>query len=386
MPPMPTLEEAISRTRAAHAGFEASYRGARRALETWIADGTLSRDRIEGRRVLDWECGLGAFSACFLELGAREVVGIDSWLDVDLSEKYLSGLPNAVFRRLPIEACADDEDPSSTGRGFDLVFANTVSEHLAELPARLRDCRRVLLPDGELFLNHDNYFQPVGSHDHGFLFYDESAVVFQGVDCWARPEKCAASEAFLADMQARIPWSWDAVLDGMKDPESCEECPYFRRAQPWAHLIYHEDFRRLYPHIAFSTGYEGSTLNKMTTFQLRQSLIECGFDVELWQPDVLHNRPPQLLLDPPFNFNELELRTSTVAVRCRKSADDPYGRPGERRSDLPAAPSPDPHAMGAAEETARELAERALNGRTLLRLAARKLLGKLRGSGGRSPS
>ncbi len=120
-------------------------------------------------------------------------------------------------------------------------------------------------------------------------------------------------------MIERLPWTWDGTIDSRLTPEDCRKCPYYRRAQPWAHLLNQLEFRNVFPQVGFTTGYAKSSLNKVTPFQLRQFVIEAGFEIERWVPHVINNEPPDELLKPPFNFSRQDLCSSTITVRCRKT-------------------------------------------------------------------
>jgi len=181
-----------------------------------------------------------------------------------------------------------------------------------------------LAPGGVLFLNHDNYYQPVGSHDHGFLYWKNNEIVFLGPRCWEKQAKCAESADFRASIATRLPWTWDARTEARLTPEDCQRCPYYRRAQPWAHLLYQSEFRDVYPQPCFTTGYPRSSLNKITPFMLRQFIIEAGFDIEGSTGIQIKNVPPDELLRPPYNLNPDDLCTTTIALRCRKAAAVPY--------------------------------------------------------------
>jgi 2-polyprenyl-6-hydroxyphenyl methylase/3-demethylubiquinone-9 3-methyltransferase len=383
------VSEIVARLRAEHPEFDESYRGYTDQLDGWRARGLWRDELVRGRHVLDWECGRGVFSAIFLELGAASVTGIDGWLDEDWAKQVLSQLPDARFEQVSIR-----EFRERAGRRFDLVFANTVTEHLPDLAQQLTVCWELLQPDGLFLNNHDNYAQPVGSHDHGFLWYGpEERVVFQGPECWSDPRRCEASAEFRRGLRERLPWTWNDQTEALLDPEECDACPYFRRAQPWAHLVYQDDFRRIFPQPSFTSGYPGrSGLNKITLFQLRQWLLEAGFVIESWTPSLCANEPPAFLTRPPWSFDREDLRTCTVLTVCRKAPVNPY------RSEQAVVwdpPAPDPHVtepegsdVGIRVETPRPQRREpspderraiaaGLNGRSLLGLALRKLARKI---------
>lgn len=333
----PDITQAIARIRAENPKFDRAYLSYKEQMARWREQGVWRDEFVRGKTVLDWECGYGVFAAIFLELGAQHVIGIDSWLDTAYRDQVLAQLPRTTFQRLPIKRFqAEHKQP------FDFIFANTVTEHLPDLPQQIVTCWEMLTADGIFFNNHDNYYQPVGSHDHGFLFYGENnQIVFQGPACWSDPHKCEVSVEFRHSISDRFPWTWNEQTEALLNPDDCQTCPYYRRAKPWAHLIYQQDFRRIFPQVCFTTGYAGhkqSSLNKVSPFQLRQFLIEAGFRIESWTPNMVANQPPPFLTQPPYSFHSDDLRTCTITAVCRKAA-NPY------RSDQPVVrdtPAPDP--------------------------------------------
>lgn len=330
-PPLPPMEPftelaaVVAQNRSIGAmdgGFAAGLNSARETIDTLGREGAILAADIQGKRILDWECGRGAFSAVFLERGASAVTAIDSWLDVAQTASTLGAHPDAKYARISVEKFS--ADAAHQGQ-YDFIFANTVTEHLPQLAQAFIQVYRLLAPNGVLVINHDNYYQPCGSHDHGFLFYDDKfGISFQGTKCWEAEAKCAASAEHRAGLKQRLPWTWDAEVEARLSPNDCTQCPYFKRAQPWAHLLHQAEFRSVFPQSGFTTGYSNSSLNKITLFQLRQFLTEAGFDLERWCPHPIANEPPAQLLAPPFGFHVDDLKTATVAVRCRKAPQPRY--------------------------------------------------------------
>src|SRR5690348_14901907 len=124
------VDSLVKNVCAQDSAYAQSYQGYAADLQTWQSAGLLSKADIAQRRVLDWECGGGVFSVLFSQMGAARVVGIDSWLDIDRIPPALRDLDNVHFERIPLEALAEQQDQAA---GFDLVFANTVTEHLPHL-------------------------------------------------------------------------------------------------------------------------------------------------------------------------------------------------------------------------------------------------------------
>lgn len=297
------------------------YTGYTQALDGFFASGHITPADIAGKRVLDWECGAGIFALLFVERGAAEVRAIDSWLWTQACQDSMGHIPQIQFGKLSLEEFA--ADPANHG-AFDFVYANTVTEHMLNLPRQLPLVSRLLRAGGLFVTNHDNYYQPVGSHDHGLMFYGPGPCIERkGPACWESPDKCAASAAHRAKLMKDLWWTWDERMERKLTPTDCTQCPYYKRSQPWAHLRHQHEFREVYPQTCFTTGYPKSSLNKVTPFQLRQFVIEAGFDITGWVANKITNTPPPELSAPPYNIPAADLTTCTITVYARKAA-NPY--------------------------------------------------------------
>jgi SAM-dependent methyltransferase len=246
--------------------------------------------------------------------GAREVVAIDSWTTIDAVPEVVRSLPGFIFQQSSI---LNWEQTNKDKRGkFDLVFSNTVTEHIGDLPSAFDVIARLVQPDGLYFNNHDNYYSPCGSHDHGFWFYGANGCVdFQGINCWAMEKKCAASHEHRSRVAATLPWTWPARNDDELTPENCALCRYFRRSQPWAHLRYVDEFVDLYNDKSFVTAPRpASSLNKITPFLLRQLLNEAGFKIVKWHRTYSANKPDEEILD--LGIAAVDLTTQTILTLC----------------------------------------------------------------------
>jgi hypothetical protein len=284
-------------------------------LDQFIDAGLIPLESIKGCSVLDWEAGDVAFSVAFLIRGARHVFAIDSWMDFDQVPAPLKALTSQLtIKKTPIRGFgAPAEAPIA------LVVANTVTEHLQQLPQDLRDVIRVLAPDGMLFTNHDNYYQPVGSHDHGFLFYGRyNCIERVGPACWLDVRKCEASADHRDRIKREFPWTWDERNEGTLDPGNCMNCHYYMRSQPWAHLMFQDQFLSLYPQTSFHTGIEGASLNKISPFQLRQFILEAGFRIERSERVFVENEPPDALVNKELSVQIVDLKTTMVRILARK--------------------------------------------------------------------
>lgn len=298
------------------AQFSATVESYRAHLSWFAAEGVLPDSLVAGKRVLDWECGSGAFSVAMLQQGAAEAVAIDSrynhqWTPADVRETVEPTRQD--IRDLAL-------DPSKQAQ-FDLVFSNTVTEHILDLPGALSAAFLLLKPGGHFFTNHGNYYNPTGHHDHGFLNYANGGVEFMGPRCWESDEKCDASAEFRGAVAVNYPWTMPPNFNSYLAPGDCKNCIYFKRAQPWAHLLHHEEFRTVFGNPQFTTGRAHSSLNKMTSFQVRQMLVEAGFDLVKHHRDMVCNEPPAELLVEPYNFNAIELRTGAHRFLSQKPRD-----------------------------------------------------------------
>jgi len=296
---MPVLDTPLARDVLAKApGLSGMYHRYTNDLDRLARLGYLKDADLVGKRVLDWECGAGVFSLLFLERGAASCEAIDSWLMPEECDKAMGHIPNLKFAKVSIEDYAADPARHAS---FDFIFANTVTEHMLNLPRQLPLIGRLLKPGGPC-----------------------TTILRQGPACWESPDKCAASAEHRAKTQKNLWWTWDDAMERKLTPSDCTQCPYYKRSQPWAHLTCHNESREVFPQVGFTTGYAKSSLNKVTPFQLRQFVIEAGFDIAGWVTNKIKNEPPEALLQPPFNFAKEDLQTCTITVVARK-AHSPYG-------------------------------------------------------------
>lgn len=128
------------------ASYAARLVESRREHAPWIAD-ALGYDTAAGLDVLDVGCGQGIDLIGFARRGAC-VTGIDlTPRHVELARAHLEtlGLCGEVVE-------GDAEQMSFPDASFDRVTSNGVLHHTPDMPAALREIRRVLRPDGDLRL------------------------------------------------------------------------------------------------------------------------------------------------------------------------------------------------------------------------------------------
>jgi SAM-dependent methyltransferase len=111
-------------------------------------------------RVLDAGCGGGGMPLSLAE-EAELVLGIDPaerFHDAGVRLGRERGLRNLRF------ALADGMFLPFRAGTFDLVLSHAVIEHVADAPLYLRECARVLKPDGRVYLSTAPYLSFAGAH------------------------------------------------------------------------------------------------------------------------------------------------------------------------------------------------------------------------------
>jgi SAM-dependent methyltransferase len=108
---------------------------------------------LDGRRILDIGCGVGAFVRRLREL-SPEVYGVDIDRErVTRGAQEVANLALAVGEHLPF---ADET--------FDVVLLHEVLEHVTDDEATLRETRRVLRPQGRVVIFCPNRLYPMETH------------------------------------------------------------------------------------------------------------------------------------------------------------------------------------------------------------------------------
>ena len=103
---------------------------------------------VAGKRILDVGCASGALLCMLRERGAAEVVGLDT-----------SAYPVSFgVERYGLDLrCASLEDARLPDGHFDLITLIDIVEHVEDIISFMRELRRVLRPDGKLFIITPNY-------------------------------------------------------------------------------------------------------------------------------------------------------------------------------------------------------------------------------------
>ena len=113
---------------------------------------------LEGARILDIGCGIGAYVRK-LEEFSDHVYGID--IDSARVRQGRTGLPD---RQAGTLAVAVSETLPFAGGAFDLVLLNEVIEHVRDDRQTLREACSVVRPSGHVVLYAPNRFYPFETH------------------------------------------------------------------------------------------------------------------------------------------------------------------------------------------------------------------------------
>lgn len=122
---------------------------------------------LAGKDVLDVGCGLGGKSSDYLRAGARSVVGID----LRSFSLHSAARPQGESRN-PARAGFCQTDAARmpfSDSSFDLIVSVNVLEHVDDLYAVLRECKRVLRPDGRMLFHFPPFYSPWGAHLEGWI-------------------------------------------------------------------------------------------------------------------------------------------------------------------------------------------------------------------------
>jgi ubiquinone/menaquinone biosynthesis C-methylase UbiE len=145
------------------------------------------RDISPGARILDVGAGLGEFVAACNSLGYR-ACGIEPWAAARTQSRALS-----ERLAVPVELVDGRAEAIPFADGsFDVVHANSVLEHVAELPAAFAEVHRVLKPGGIFWFSAASAVCPFQSEISLFPFFGWYPDAWKrGIMQWAvrqRPE------------------------------------------------------------------------------------------------------------------------------------------------------------------------------------------------------
>lgn len=117
---------------------------------------------FEGKTVLDVGCGAAGKSLYYLKMGADRVTGVDI---VETYEREAMKLAAKLgYTRYFNFVCASADELPYPDSSFDTIIMNDAMEHVSDPEAVLRELRRVVKPNGHIFINFPPYYHPFGAH------------------------------------------------------------------------------------------------------------------------------------------------------------------------------------------------------------------------------
>lgn len=171
-PPPPNLRE-LDHAKKSVAEYQAWER---QELER-VANGFGDFWNLTGKDVLDLGCGLGGKTAAYARLGAASVTGLDlrsySLQAAAAENRLRNPEPNSVGFCLSDAAAMSFADES-----FDVIVSVNVLEHVDDLYFTLRECMRVLRPDGVMLFHFPPFYSPWGAHLEGWINFPWPHVFF----------------------------------------------------------------------------------------------------------------------------------------------------------------------------------------------------------------
>jgi ubiquinone/menaquinone biosynthesis C-methylase UbiE len=125
------------------------FEEARNLLDIRFLRNGISKNIIEGKRVLDAGCGGGRYSVALRLLGAGDVIGVD--VSSDNTSNASIRVQSAGLTGIKFETANVLELPFPDDY-FDFVFSNGVLHHTRNWSAGINELLRVLRPDGHGWL------------------------------------------------------------------------------------------------------------------------------------------------------------------------------------------------------------------------------------------
>jgi SAM-dependent methyltransferase len=122
---------------------------------------------IDGKKVLDVGSGLGGKAAYYADTGAHNVTAID--LRPYSAQAALAWAHRKQQRSIINPIVGNAATMPFYNDSFDVVVSINVFEHIELLHHTLNECKRVLRPDGLIFLYFPPFYSPWGAHLEGWI-------------------------------------------------------------------------------------------------------------------------------------------------------------------------------------------------------------------------
>lgn len=102
---------------------------------------------LKGLDIVDIGCGGGLLSEPMARLGAN-ITGVDaSEKNINIASIHAKNVGLSIYYK-----CGSAEELADSGKKFDVVLNMEVIEHVADVPAFLTACSRLVKPDGIMFI------------------------------------------------------------------------------------------------------------------------------------------------------------------------------------------------------------------------------------------
>ncbi len=119
-------------------------------------------EMFKDKLVLDIGCGAAGKSLYYASLGAEKVYGVDI-VEAYAAQSAALAEEKGLGDRFEFHLC-DAAETDFPDDFFDTIIMNDSMEHVSEPEKVLDECRRILKPDGRLFVNFCPYYHPYGAH------------------------------------------------------------------------------------------------------------------------------------------------------------------------------------------------------------------------------
>ncbi|MCR4963462.1 MAG: class I SAM-dependent methyltransferase [Firmicutes bacterium] len=114
------------------------------------------------KRVLDMGCGAAGKSLYYVKCGADHVTGVD--IVPHYREEALALAKKLSFDGKFTFAVASACALPFADNSFDTIIMNDFMEHVSQPRQALAEARRLLTPEGRIFINFPPYYHPFGAH------------------------------------------------------------------------------------------------------------------------------------------------------------------------------------------------------------------------------